>query len=84
MGGLCGNLDDSRGIVGNILFVEGEARRPDKLGAAMVGFVLGGLHEDGHKGMNPFQLVIRDDHQKGEKGLPDCKQVVFGRLPFER
>jgi hypothetical protein len=28
-------------------------------------------------------LVIWDDHEKGEKGLPDCKQVVVGWFPFE-
>jgi hypothetical protein len=28
-------------------------------------------------------LVIWDDHEKGEKGLPDCKQIVIGWLPFE-
>jgi hypothetical protein len=29
-------------------------------------------------------LVIWDDHEKGEKGLLDCKPVVVGWLPFER
>ncbi len=29
-------------------------------------------------------MVIWDDHDKREKGLPDCKQVVVGWLPFER
>jgi hypothetical protein len=33
--------------------------------------------------MDSFQLVIWDDHEKGEKGLPDCKQVVVGWFPFE-
>jgi hypothetical protein len=28
-------------------------------------------------------LVIWDDHEKGEKGLSDGKQVVVGWLPFE-
>jgi hypothetical protein len=28
-------------------------------------------------------LVIWDDYEKGEKGLPDCKQVVIGWLPFK-
>jgi hypothetical protein len=32
--------------------------------------------------MDSFQLVIRDDHEKGEKGLLDCKQVVVGRFLF--
>jgi hypothetical protein len=34
--------------------------------------------------MDSFQLVIWDDHEKGEKGLPDCKQVVVSWFPFER
>ncbi len=33
--------------------------------------------------MDSFQLVTWDDHEKGEKGLPDCKQVVIGWFPFE-
>jgi hypothetical protein len=28
-------------------------------------------------------LVIWDDHEKGEKSLPDGKQVIIGWLPFE-
>jgi hypothetical protein len=28
-------------------------------------------------------LVIWDDHEKGEKGLPDCTQVIVSWLPFE-
>jgi hypothetical protein len=52
VGGLGANMDDGRGIICNVPVVEGEARRPDKLGAAMVGFVLGGLREDGREGMN--------------------------------
>jgi hypothetical protein len=49
MGCLGVNMDDNHGIVGNVLVIEGGAGRPDKLGIAMVGFVLGGLHEDGHE-----------------------------------
>ncbi len=33
--------------------------------------------------MDSFQLVIWDNHEKGGKGLLDCKQVVIGRFPFE-
>jgi hypothetical protein len=33
--------------------------------------------------MDPFQLVTWDDHEKGGKGPPDCKQVVVGWFPFE-
>jgi hypothetical protein len=40
------------GVIGNVLVVEGEAGRPDELGAAMVGFILGSFHEDGHEGMD--------------------------------
>jgi hypothetical protein len=49
----------------------------------MVGFVLGSLVEDGHERMDSFQLVIWDDHEEGEKGLPDCKKVVVGWFSFE-
>ncbi len=45
------DTDDGCGIMGNVLVVEGEAGRPDKLGAAMVGFVLGSLCENGREGM---------------------------------
>ena len=83
MGSLCANPDDSRGIVGNILILEGEAGRPDKLGVAMVGYLLGSLCREGHEGMNPFQLVIRDDYKKGEKGLLNCQQVTVSWLPFK-
>jgi hypothetical protein len=49
----------------------------------MVGCRLGSIREDGSKGMDSFQLVIRDDHEKGEKGLLDCKEVIIAWLPFE-
>ncbi len=49
MGGLGANTDDSCGVVGNVPVIEGEAGRLDELGVAMVGFVLCGLHEDGHE-----------------------------------
>ncbi len=52
VGGLSANTDDGRGIVGNVPVVEGEAGRPSNLGATMVGFVFGGLHEDGREGMD--------------------------------
>jgi hypothetical protein len=52
VGGLGANRDNGCGINGNVLVIEGEAGRPDKLGAAMVGFVLGGLREDGCEGMD--------------------------------
>jgi hypothetical protein len=50
-GGLSANMDDGRGIIGNVPVIEREAGRPDKLGGAMVGFVLNGLREDVHEGM---------------------------------
>ncbi len=83
MGSLGANTDNGHGVVCNVPVIEGEAGRPDELGGAMVGSVLGGLHEDGRERMDSFQLVIWDDHKKGEKGLPDCKQVVVGWCPFE-
>ncbi len=52
MGDLGANTDDGRGVVGNVPVIEGEAGRPDKLGVAMVGFVLGGLCEDGCERMD--------------------------------
>ncbi len=48
----------------------------------MVGFILGGLGEDGHEGVYPIELIIGDHHKEGEDGLPDCKKVIVGRLPF--
>jgi hypothetical protein len=83
MGGLCLNADNCRGVVGDVFVVEGEAGGLDELGVAMFGFVLGGLLKDGHEGMDTFQLFIRNDNEKGEKGLPDGKEVVIGWLPFE-
>ncbi len=52
VGGLSANMDDGCGIIDDVLVIEREAGRPDKLGAAMVGFVLGGLRKDGHEGMD--------------------------------
>ncbi len=49
VGGLGANTDDSCGVAGNVPVVEGKVGRPDKLGGAMVGFVLGGLCEDGRE-----------------------------------
>jgi hypothetical protein len=46
--------------------------------------VLDGLHEDSREGgVDPVQLVMGDDHEMGKKRLPDDKQVIVGRLPFE-
>jgi hypothetical protein len=53
VGNLGANTDNGCGIVGDVPVIEGEARRPDELGGTMVGFVLGGLHEDGREGMDP-------------------------------
>jgi hypothetical protein len=49
----------------------------------MVGFVRGGLGEDGHKGMGSPQLVVGDYHEERKKCPPDGKQVVVGWFPFE-
>ena len=56
---------------------------PHLFAFAMVGCRRGSIREDGSKGMDSFQLVIRDDHEKGEKGLLDCKEVIIAWLPFE-
>ena len=45
--------------------------------------VLGGLGEDGHKGMGSPQLVVGDDHEERKKFPPDGKQVVVGWFLFE-
>ncbi len=52
VGGLGANTDNGCGIIGNVLVVEGEAGRPDKLGAAMVSVLLGGLCKNGCEGMD--------------------------------
>jgi hypothetical protein len=52
VGVLGANTDDGCGVISNVLVVEGEAGRPDKLGATMVSFVLGGLCEGGCEGMD--------------------------------
>ncbi len=54
VGGQNANAVDSRGVVGNVPVVEGEVGRPDKLGVAMVGFILGNLREDGHERMDSY------------------------------
>jgi hypothetical protein len=52
VGSLSANTDNGCGVIGNVLVVEGEVGRTDKLGTNMVGFVFGGLHEDGCKRMD--------------------------------
>jgi hypothetical protein len=49
----------------------------------MVGFVLGGLGEDGHKGMGSPQLVVGDDHEERKKFPLVGEQVVAGWFPFK-
>jgi hypothetical protein len=82
MGSIRMNANDQRGVIGNQLVVEWETSRAYKFGT-MVGFILDGLSEDSHEGVNPVQLVVGDDHEKGQKGLPNGKQVIVGQLPFE-
>ena len=84
MGRLCTNLDDCRGVVNSCSIVEREAFGTDKIFVAMVGFVLGGLSEDGHKGMGSLQLVVGDDHEEGKKSPPDGTEVVVGWFPSKR
>ncbi len=52
VGSLGTNTDDGCGIIGNVLVIEEETGRPDKLGAAMVSFVLGGLCKIGREEMD--------------------------------
>ena len=55
-----------------------------ELVAAMFGFVLDGLREDGREGVDSIQLVVGNDHEEGKKCFPDGKQVVIHWFPFER
>jgi hypothetical protein len=52
VGNLGANMDNGRGAISDVPFVKGESGRPDKLGATMVGFVIGRLQEDGREGMD--------------------------------
>jgi hypothetical protein len=52
VGGLGATMDHGCDVVGNVPVVEGEVGRPDKLVGVMVGFVLGGLCENGREGMD--------------------------------
>jgi hypothetical protein len=45
-------MDNGCGVIGNVLVVEGEAKRPEKLGGTMVGFILGGLCKNGRERMD--------------------------------
>jgi hypothetical protein len=82
VGQLCTHLDSCQGIVGNGIIVERKVSGMKDFFVAMVGLVLGGLREDGHKGMGSLQLVIGDDHEERKKFPPDGKQVVAGWFPF--
>ncbi len=82
MGSLHTNANDHRGVIGNGLVIEWETVRAYKFGT-VASFVLEGLSEDGHEGVNPIKLVTANDHEKGEKGLSDGKQVIVEQLPFE-
>ncbi len=79
MGSLCTNTDDHCGVFGNCCVVEQKLGRAYKLGIAMVGFVLGGLVEDGHEGVHSIKLIVGDHHEEGEDGFPDCKKVIIGQ-----
>ena len=83
MGCLCTNSDDCRGVVSKCIIVEREAFGTYEIFVAMVGFILGGLDEDGHKGMGSPQLVVGDDREERKKCPLDGKQVVVGWFPFE-
>ncbi len=83
MGSLCTNADDRSGIVGDCLVIEGKPGWAYKLGIVVVGFVLGGLGEDSHEGVNSIELIAGDHHEE-EDGFPDCKKVIIGWLLFKR
>ena len=84
MGCLCTNSYDCCGVIGNGIIVERETFGTHKFVVAMVGFLLGGLGEDGHKGIGSPQLVVGDDHERRKKSLLDGDQVVIGWFPFKR
>ena len=84
MGCLWMNSDDCPGIINNESIVEGKAGGTDKFIVAMVGFVLGGLCEDGHEGIGSLQLVVGNDHEEGKKSPPDSEQVIISWFPFKR
>jgi hypothetical protein len=71
MGCLCTNPDDCRGIVVDVLIVEGEADGMYECGVAMFSFVLGGFREDSCERMEAIQLIIGNDHEEGKKRFPD-------------
>jgi hypothetical protein len=60
-----------------------EALGTDEFFVAMVGFVLGGFCEGGHKGMNSAKLVVGDDHEERKQCPPDGEQVIVSWFPFE-
>jgi hypothetical protein len=70
MGSLCTNANNCCGVVSYCLVVEWETSQAYKCGT-MVGVVIDSLGEDGLEGVNSVQLVIGDDHEQWEKGLPD-------------
>ena len=49
----------------------------------MVGFIFGGLSEDGYEGMSSLQLVVGDAHEETKKCPLDCEQIVVGWFPFK-
>jgi hypothetical protein len=83
VGCLCTNSDDCHGVVGDGIIVEREAFGTYIFVVAMVGFVLGGLGEDGYKGIGSPKLVVGDDHEERKKCSPDGEQIVVGWFPFE-
>ncbi len=66
MGRFRADANDRGGIVGDAAIVEGQADGTDEGGAAMVGGIPCGIHEDGHEGMDPPKLVEGDLHEDGE------------------
>jgi hypothetical protein len=81
MGSLCTNANDHHVIVSNQLVVEQKPGRVYKF-STVAGFVLDSLSEDGHEGVNPVQLVVGDEHEKGEEGLPDGSRLLLVDFPL--
>jgi hypothetical protein len=83
MGRLRSNLDDCRGVVGDVFVAEREAGGTYEFGVAMFGFVLDGVREDGREGMDAIQLVIGNDHEERQNTLSDGEEIVIRWFPFE-
>jgi hypothetical protein len=78
------NLDNCRGVVGDVFIVERKADGTNKRFVAVFEFVLGGVREDSRERMDAVQLVIGDDHEERQNTLSDGEEIVVRWFPFER